>query len=185
MLIGLAGAMGSGKDTVGDALVRERGFTRYGFADALRAEVAAAILSGDYPHYVRDIPSLMFIVSKRLESPYDKPYSPEMRLLLQLWGTEYRRETCGEDYWLRQMPALTLPAVITDVRFPNEVKWVQAQGGEMWRVIRTTTDMAGQKHKSETVLRNHIFDRNVYNDRSIEELERLVLSWVPATAVAA
>jgi len=41
-LIALTGAKGAGKDTVADYLVDRHGYTRLAFADALRAEVAAA-----------------------------------------------------------------------------------------------------------------------------------------------
>jgi hypothetical protein len=57
--------------------------------------------------------------------------------LLQLFGTEVGRELCRDDLWIRpverQVERATL-AIISDVRFPNELAFVQGRNGLVFSV---------------------------------------------------
>jgi hypothetical protein len=79
--------------------------------------------------------------ARRVKTLVNAPRSP--RWTLQLWGTEYRRQSkYGVDsYWLdivanaiKQNPNTRF--VITDVRFINEARFVEALGGVLVRIRR-------------------------------------------------
>ena len=91
------------------------------------------------------------------------------RWLLQHLGTEKAHAEKGADYWIQQLrnyitkvlDSRSYPPklmVITDVRFPQEVDFVQnwRGGGEVWRIIRTGYVDASHDdlnvHASETAL---------------------------------
>jgi len=115
--LGLAGKAGSGKDTVADYLVRQYGFIKYSFSDALYQEVQVAYGLEDQSllrnRETKDKPSERLILENCLNEefiavavqaiPHNSrrlhlmPLSP--RRVLQLWGTQYRRAQ-DPDYWL-------------------------------------------------------------------------------------
>lgn len=70
------------------------------------------------------------------------PYGKHPKLL-QWWGTEYRRAQ-DENYWVKKtfasIPANLDIAMITDVRFPNEVEGVRSRGGYTVNVQRLRED---------------------------------------------
>ncbi len=91
------------------------------------------------------------------------------RWLLQHLGTEKAHAEKGADYWIQQareyimkvLDSRSYPPkliVITDVRFPQEVEFVQnwRGGGEVWRIIRTEYEDDSHDdlnaHASETAL---------------------------------
>ncbi len=139
---------------------------RYAFADALKREVnAAAIEAGGMENLF--LPNRRFAMCKGYymdfpdwvqydpDAPMDDPMCPlgKQRSLLQFWGAEFRRKQ-DSDYWVRQLAQqieLEKPqiACITDLRFPNEMKFVQ-QYGEAVRVDRA--GLPPSTHVSETAL---------------------------------
>lgn len=85
--------------------------------------------------------------------------------LLQWWGTEFRRNNFGEDYWVKKtfasIPANLDIALITDVRFPNEAEAIESKGGYTVNVKRLRDDGTQYHdpsrpidHISETALDN-------------------------------
>jgi len=75
----------------------------------------------------------------------EAPRSP--RWVLQLWGTEYRRQSrFGRDsYWIDQVDALIAAQpecnfVIKDVRTAHEADFVEGRGGVLARVRRPTLE---------------------------------------------
>lgn len=153
MVIGLTGYARSGKNSVADVLVKEYGFTQMAFADALR-EMAAGINpliatqtemddEPGQPLYYND-----FVALRGYEGAKKHP---EVRRFLQRLGTEGVRDVLGPDVWIdavrAKLKAMFYPnklamqsgrphVVLTDVRFPNEYKFV-ADIGEVWRTVRT------------------------------------------------
>jgi hypothetical protein len=116
-LIGLCGKKLSGKDTAylqaADILRRDHQMKvgRVAFADPLKQEVSE-------------------ITGFRVE--FIEEHKKEFRSLLQVWGTEFRRQWNGSDYWTNKMAkivALSEPRFdvlfITDVRFKNEADFVR------------------------------------------------------------
>jgi len=174
---GLVGLRGAGKDTAATILLAN-GWRRLAFADALYLEVAEAF--GVTVEFLqrRDtketpLPELAllnctdmvyvgrFLVyeEQRLAtegasvpqlSMLSQPRSP--REILQVWGTEYRRQLYNDDYWREQVHKAIKAApdtnfVVTDVRFPDEAKLIEnTLGGRLGRVIRPS--LAGSTDKS-------------------------------------
>lgn len=142
MIFGISGFIGSGKGTVGDYLTKEHGFRKDSFASSLKD--ACAVLF-DWPREMlegdttasrewREVPDAWW--GEKLGI---KDFSP--RLALQLIGTDSLRNHFNQDLWfltlenrIRKNPDQHV--VISDVRFPNEVKFIQDQGGIMITVER-------------------------------------------------
>lgn len=97
----LTAKMAAGKDFVASFLIREAGFTRLAFADALKEEAAAHL----------------GITVEELNAR-----KSEFRPILQNWGVGKRG--ADQDYWVKEWAirraAITGPVVVTDCRFPNE-----------------------------------------------------------------
>lgn len=109
------------------------------------------------------------------------PYGKQ-RLFLQWYGTEYRR-SCNPDYWVKALAkriAEDKPeiALITDVRFPNEIRFVQ-QYGEAIKVDRPSLPSlqgAAGVHASELALASFDgWDAVIKNDADLETLRERAL----------
>lgn len=122
-LIGLTGKAGSGKDfvfaTMQNLWPRTR---RIAFADGVREEVEDIL---------------------KTDVVWDKPYAPEVRALLQWWGTDLRRAQ-DPNYWvayaepkIRRTLAAQRLTVVTDVRFANEAQAIRDLGGIIVEVVAT------------------------------------------------
>lgn len=99
------------------------------------------------------------------------------RFILQRWGTEYKRRMFADDYWMAIVNSMLLDNpeknfVITDVRFPNEVKFVKKRGGYLWRVTRPFIEEqivkereagGAASHPSETELISQPCDVEIIN----------------------
>lgn len=106
--------------------------------------------------------------------------SPETRHYLQKRGLEEGRNVHGEDVWLRHLEAWMYALyqkgirsfAVTDVRFPNEVEWVQSLGGHVIRIDNrgeAETEQADE-HASETALDGYEgFDAVIDNSPGREE----------------
>lgn len=121
------------------------------------------------------------------DPPMDDPHCPygKQRTLLQWWGTEFRRAV-NQDYWVNKVAkriAEEKPevALLTDVRFPNEIRFVQMYG-EAVKVDRPSLPplqgMAGA-HASEMALASFDgWDDVIVNDADLETLrERALFSF--------
>lgn len=178
MLIGLSGVAGAGKDTVANYLVKNYGFRRYAFADAVR-DVALAI-NPYVPIAVYDLetpetywPRLSDVIE---ESGWDhaKRTVPEVRRLLQVIGTEAGRMLVGTNVWVdileSKLQADGWPnAVITDFRFPNEDKFIRDNIGVTVKIIRDNNpDAIAATHASEQYSPD--CDFTLLNQNSLEDL---------------
>jgi hypothetical protein len=137
-LIGICGSIGSGKDTVGDILIHEYGYTRMSFATTLKDVVAALfgwdreMLEGltDQARDQRDTPDSFW--SEKL----GLAWTP--RKAMQVIGTDLLRNQFHTDMWLNTVEKKISEmgkVVITDVRFPNEIEWIKTNG-DLWSVER-------------------------------------------------
>lgn len=183
-VIGLHGRIGSGKDALAEVLVKEFGFTRVAFGDAVKREAEDTIRNwrtvdmNVFPLHIRAILERAFSTSD-FEGPWRKPTSSDMRELLQWWGTEYRRRQ-DPDYWVEAPRLGKLPkkVVFTDVRFVNEMATVKALGGEAWMIERDVDlDSPAAEHISEQLadlVGRAAFDRIVSNNGTLEELQKTV-----------
>lgn len=191
---------GHGKDESVKAVLAARSgqydVRRYAFADALKKEVnAAADVFGEGRmdelfEYLREC-GIEQQNGASLKIPDWVTYDPDadmtdplcplgkQRKLLQWWGSEYRREQ-DPFYWVTKMqetiekdkPAV---ALISDLRFPNEMSWVTANKGYAVRVDRLGySDGKAAGHHSEELL-SWVADEDWHyiiqvNDGDVEEL---------------
>lgn len=184
--IGIAGTKFAGKDSfargVQGALATSKPcfVRRRALADALKEEVAEFL-------------AMPLMGSPRCSSnPYlnkahvldcvhsdIKEEKERYRLLLQWWGTEFRRHYFGADYWcaalehwmddLKGQWWAEVPAVILvpDVRFPNEVAFIRDRGGLLVKIVRPS-DAMPDTHASETALDDDTsYDQIILNDSTL------------------
>jgi hypothetical protein len=170
--IGLSGWAKSGKDTIANYLVEHHGYKRVSFADPMREALLRLNPSVPYMgHYMR----LSAVVDFR---GWDdaKREVPEIRELLQRFGTEVGREMFGENFWVDLAISKIQPGdkiVFADVRYQNEANAVRKLGGSVVRVTRDGVNPANSHH-SEHDLNDYEFDLVITNNGSIEDLLNLV-----------
>jgi hypothetical protein len=136
MIIGICGFIGSGKDTAANYLVGWHGFRRDSFAGALKDAVAAVfgwdreLLEGLTPEARAWREQIDPWWAERLNMPDLTP-----RWVLQYWGTEVCRQGFHDDIWIaaleNRLRQRTGHTVISDVRFPNEIKAIKERGGKI------------------------------------------------------
>lgn len=172
-IIGLSGYAQSGKDTVASILA-ERGYKRYAFADIMKDCLVAM------DPYTGPLRLSDNIADYGWEKA--KVLIPEIRRLVQVFGTEVGRNILGEDIWVQALinkikSEMPDKVVITDVRFENEFSAVKNYGGEMWRVQRpgvTAPNNHSSEHSLEGVMNLH--DHFVNNNGDLENLRDAVLA---------
>lgn len=141
MLISITGFIGSGKDTIADYLVAAHGFKRESFAGTLKDAVAQVfgwdreLLEGKTAEGRMWRERVDTWWANRLNIPNLTP-----RWVLQQWGTEVCRQGFHNDIWIasleNKLRKTKEDIVISDCRFPNEIKMIQNVGGITVRVKR-------------------------------------------------
>lgn len=197
ILLGMAGAAGSGKDAVADYLVQRYGFVKFSFSDALYREVTAAFGLPDdsllRDRETKEVESPLLALENCADDDFAElllandssplsmtPLSP--RQILQWWGTEYRR-TQDPDYWIAQAEQWLVRVheitrypehrpqlfVNTSVRFENERQWVKDLEGNIWHLRRdAAAPVAG--HVSEAPLPVLEGEREIFNNHTLDYL---------------
>lgn len=140
MIIGFVGFIGSGKDTAADYLVNFHGFRRDSFANTLK-DAVAAVFGWD-----RVLLEGRTKEAREWREQRDEWWSNRLgkditpRHILQYWGTEVCRQGYHDDIWIasleNKMRKTGDNIVISDVRFPNEIKAIKSAGGKVVRVVR-------------------------------------------------
>ena len=141
MIIGICGLIGAGKDTIADYLVNIHEFRRESFANTLKDAVSAVfgwdrtLLEGRTREAREWREQVDPWWADRLEIPNLTP-----RWVLQYWGTDVLRNHFHDDIWIasleNKLRKTTDDIVISDCRFPNEIKAIKNQGGIVIRVVR-------------------------------------------------
>lgn len=134
MIIGICGFIGSGKDTAANYFVAQQGFLRDSFAGALKDAVATVfgwdreLLEGLTPEARSWREQVDPWWAKRLKMPKLTP-----RWVLQYWGTDVCRKAFHDDIWIaaleNRLRHRNGHTVISDVRFPNEIRAIRNAGG--------------------------------------------------------
>lgn len=164
IIIGLIGKKKSGKDTI--------------------ASMMLDILHDD-PEKINVVMTTSFAAALKREVcegcgisyEYLTEHKDNFRLILQGWGTNFRRQLCGEDYWVKKVESeiLTLNntdyVIITDVRFQNEADMIRKMSGQLVRVIREETDDYTDLHPSEEQMDMITPHHTIDNDSDIEALK--------------
>jgi hypothetical protein len=200
MIIGICGFIGSGKDTVADYLVNFHEFRRESFANTLKDACSAVfgwdrtMLEGRTKQAREWREQVDPWWAERLNMPDLTP-----RLMLQLWGTEVCRRGFHDDIWIASLENKLRSSkdnvVISDCRFPNEIKAIKDQGGKVYWVQRGPLpdwyDLAIQEnlhgseeakfelikqkvHASETSWVGTEFDAILDNNSTIDDLYKQV-----------
>jgi len=194
MIIGICGFIGSGKDTIADYLCNFEEFRRESFASTLKDAVAAVfgwdrvMLEGRTKEAREWREQVDPWWSQRLDMPHLTP-----RWILQYWGTEVCRKSFHDDTWIASLENKLRNSrdnvVISDCRFPNEIKAIREQGGEIvwvqrgplpvWYDVALETNQGSfdhmktaypEVHRSEWAWVGTEFDHIVDNNGSIGDL---------------
>jgi hypothetical protein len=164
MIIGLSGYAQSGKDTVAELLCLNYGFKRISFALPMRDAIYTLNPLVEGTNRIVDlVDEYGWDVAKA---------NPEVRRLLQVFGTEVGRSLFGETFWIDQAFKRAEEyerVVFSDVRFPNEATAIQQRGGDVWRINRHNHAPVNG-HKSEHAMDNFMFKHVLYNDGTIDDL---------------
>ena len=141
MIIGVCGFIGSGKDTIADYLVNLHHFRRESFANTLKDAVAQVfgwdrtLLEGRTKQAREWREQVDHWWAERLKIPELTP-----RWILQQWGTEVCRKNFHDDIWIASLENKLRNSrddvVISDCRFPNEIRAIKQAGGIVVRVVR-------------------------------------------------
>jgi hypothetical protein len=140
MIIGICGLIGAGKDTIADYLVNIHQFRRESFANSLKDAVAHVF------NWERELLEGRTKQSREWREQPDLWWSTRLgqtitpRWVLQYWGTEVCRKGFHDDIWIASLENKIRNSrddiVISDCRFPNEIKAIKAAGGRVIRVVR-------------------------------------------------
>lgn len=195
-LIGLAGHKQSGKDTVAGHLVQQYGYTKLAFADPLKEALQA----------------LFGFTKEQLYDPVLKEQVDPMtgivpREAMQQFGTDCIRNFLPSLPAFRHLGSSTFamklrrevlnragPIVVSDVRFPDEVKILQELGGVILQIHRSQPSKSNNnnekkthdstlQHESETYISSLKADGIIHNDSSFEALFCQVDRWMTSKAV--
>jgi hypothetical protein len=168
MIIGLSGYAQSGKDTVAELLCLNYGFKRISFALPMRDAIYTLNPIVEGGNRVADlVDEYGWDIAKAV---------PEVRRLLQVFGTEVGRKLFGETFWIDQAFKRAEEyqrVVFSDVRFPNEAKAIQQRSGDVWRINRHN-HTAVNAHTSEHAMDNFMFKHVIYNDGTLDDLSNEV-----------
>ena len=176
-LIGISGKAGAGKDTLCLFLTQEfekkkEVATRVSFADALKDLIGDSIFNLDEDQlYGSD------------KEYVDQRYGKSPRVILQEAGVAIRN--IYPDIWiLRALQVLNqrciffyedcIYAIVTDVRFPNELEWIKDNDGFAIRLLRPGIKGVND-HESETALDDDPrFDLFLKNEGDLNDLRIFV-----------
>ena len=209
MIIGVCGFIGSGKDTIADYLVNLHHFRRESFANTLKDAVAQVfgwdrtMLEGRTKQAREWREQVDPWWAERLKIPHLTP-----RYILQQWGTEVCRKNFHNDIWIASLENKLRNSkddvVISDCRFPNEIKAIKQAGGQVVRVVRgpepewydaavsqnrgpngnSTWALSGRRleqlgvHASETAWVGTRFDAILDNNGTLDDLYQQVMCLV-------
>jgi hypothetical protein len=200
MIVGFVGFIGSGKDTAADYLVNFHGYRRESFANTLK-DAVSVVFGWD-----RTMLEGRTKEAREWRERSDEWWSNRLgkditpRWILQHWGTDVLRQHFHDDIWIasleNKMRKTADNIVISDVRFPNEIKAIHNAGGIVVRVKRgddpewydaavsanagpngnATWSLSKAKlaqlkiHASETAWVGGNIDYTVWNNASIDDL---------------
>lgn len=178
----IAGKMGYGKDYVGN-LIKDNfsNVEKISFADALKEEVEYIInlirnnSSLEHIAYEMNVSKdeikplyIAMIAFKDINELTVKKKNSTIRFMLQYWGTDVRRKN-NENYWVQktvdkilEINKLGNVALITDGRFPNELKGVSELNG-----ITIQLDISKEKQIENLLNRDDILpNKEAFNHPS-------------------
>jgi hypothetical protein len=181
-IIGVGGLLRSGKDSFADELVEYFGAIKLGMSDPL----IDALVTVNPLIPIEDTAETLRLSELIERVGYVKAKEqPEVRSLLQRFGTEWGRKKVSEDFWVDLARERVLdasfaggfPVVITGMRFPNELRMItgyDVKGETVW--INRPGLVAGN-HPSENSVTSNDFDVVIDNDGDLLDLETKALAF--------
>lgn len=192
LIIGFSGKKRVGKDTAADVARVEHDFTPDAFAAPIKTIAQEVFGLEDHQVY------------GGAKGDVDPFWGMSPREIMQKTGTEFARHTFHKGIWvdsfkLRMQKTDASKIVVSDVRFPNEVKAIQALGGYVIRIRRPEKEpqtnwllkkaallwprladyLPAKYHQSETALDDFDdFDFTVLNDGDAQDFERVIDSLI-------
>jgi hypothetical protein len=149
MLVGITGKAGSGKDTIGDYLVKQYGFKKIALADPIKRLVKDVFALDDYTVYDR--------IAR--EKPLKRWKGWTVRKLLQFIGTELFRNNIDDAVWVKSLWYKVQDDkennyTINDIRFPNEQQFLKKNAKKNFICLKVTRPKCAgkvglKKHASE------------------------------------
>lgn len=151
-IIAFGGRSGAGKDSAAQVLVAA-GWVKVAFAGALKLMLHALMVSQGATF--EELLEATEGADKERPSKYLGGCTP--RWAMQTLGTEWGRDRIGPSFWLdvwkRQVEAVAdgcQGVVVTDVRFANEADLIRSLRGNVYKIIRPSNIIGGDKiHASE------------------------------------
>lgn len=188
-IIGFAGKAGAGKDTAATSFLDAFYYfekttplhSMVGFATPLKDMLALYLR---YRGVTRqDIHTMLYGTLAQKKAAHAAWGGKDSRNVMQTLGTEWGRIMVYDHMWVdawRDRSRIVRhegKCVLTcDVRFPNEVDMVRAEGGVVVRIVRPSQEASGDTHTSET--HNLDVDYEVINDGRVHELGKKVYTAV-------
>jgi hypothetical protein len=173
-IVGYAGRARSGKNAAAQFSVQDWGAQQYAWADNLRK----ALLTLDPMVEAENTCARLSRIIEFLGWDKAKVDIPEIRRLMQVFGTEVGRQIVGPNVWVdsllrkieQEKPDV---AVITDCRFPNELAAIRDRGGYTVWVERPGIE-AVNGHVSESSIGPEDCTHVIKNDGDLINLRQRV-----------
>jgi hypothetical protein len=187
VLIGLMGVKCSGKTTGATYLIKTYGFVEKSFAEPLKRACQELFLLTD---------SQVFGTQEQKETPDPRWFDCSPRKMLQYVGTELLRDQLDKimpgigqnvfthyfKLWYEDAISKNpnLCVVISDVRFQNEIDFIQNLGGKVIKINRSNV-LSDDMHQSELELQKITsYDHLIENSSTIEhfysEIDHIMVS---------
>lgn len=182
VVLAIIGKKRVGKDTAASGLVRD-GWCGAKFAQLLKDCLSVLDPMVGYDSELGGVVRYNEALGVSEDVAKGSVYGGEVRRLMQTFGTEVGREMFGRDFWVDSMLSglrgVSDDIVVTDARFPNELKALEEFARETSRrfvTIRVVSPFVDNKdsHSSETSLDDYVTDYLVCNDGSVDDLVRNV-----------
>lgn len=158
LIISLSGKKQSGKSSVANYLVNKHNFVEISWAGPLKEVVGKQLLRLSHEQLYGP---------EKVKEAVDLRWDMSPRELLQIIGTDLFRNGLMEDFWVRigilsiqEAIAKGKNVVVSDTRFPNELKAIEELGGKTIRMKRIDYPTHDQ-HPSETSLDDSFFEFEV------------------------
>lgn len=165
MIIGFAGKKYSGKTTAADYIVTNYDYKLVSFADKIKE------ISMD----VWGLTKNQVYGTVEEKETIDKRWGISPRFIMQQLGTEVAR-SIHPDKWVKYVFDTAIHDLrtlgyndftIADVRYENEAKAIQKEGGIVVLIKRTNLKDDGDQHSSETGLPEKYIDITLENDGTL------------------
>jgi hypothetical protein len=172
MILGLIGYKQSGKSSVANHLINKSNFEEVSWAYPLKEYIGRNLFKLDDGQLYGDS-------SRKEEKIPQWKMSP--REILQKVGTDLFRKQIHPDFWvITSMDRIitlmqkNIDVVVSDCRFPNEVKAIEELGGYTVRITRLGQNIT-DVHESERALEHYNADFNLYaQDNGVAQLRNQI-----------